>query len=84
MSYCHERDIEYFNVQSSFKKRIEKIYKNNIIIESKLKTGKKTINYEGSYKRIFDTQSKIMIYKKFKDKITGKNQIGYIGIRIKR
>lgn len=84
VSYCHERDIEYFNVQSSFKKRIEKIYKNNIIIESKLKTGKKTINYEGSYKRIFDTQSKIMIYKKFKDKITGKNQIGYIGIRIKR
>lgn len=80
-NYCYEKDIEAYT-SSMFKKRMNGILKGNLLIESKIKSGKEIINYTNQYKKIIENERQLVVYKKFKDKSTGENKIGYIGIKV--
>lgn len=80
-NYCYEKNIEAYP-SSMFKKKINDMLKGNLLIESKIKSGKEIINYKKLYKKIIENENRIIVYKKFKDKNTGENKIGYIGIKV--
>lgn len=80
-NYCYEKDIEAYT-SSMFKKKINGILKGNLLIESKIKSGKEIINYKNQYKKIIENERQLVVYKKFKNKSTGENKIGYIGIKV--
>lgn len=81
-NYCYEKNIEAYT-SSMFKKKINSLLQAKLLIESKIKSGKEIINYKKQYKKIIENEKQLVIYKKFKDKKTGDNKIGYIGIKVK-
>lgn len=64
-----------------FKKTINKEMNDHLIIESKIKSGKEIIDYTNKYKKMIN-KGQFIIMKKFKDKTTENNKIGYIGLKV--
>ena len=81
-NYCHSKNIEYFSDKSLLKKRLDSYWKDFLIIESKLKSKNKVIDYEKIYKEMIENQTHIVVYKKFQDFNTREIGMGYMGIQL--
>lgn len=80
VNYCDENGMKFYP-SSMFKKKFNEAISPQLIIESKIKSGKEIIDYTKKYKKMVDKEQ-FVIMKKFKDKTTGNNKIGYIGIEV--
>ena len=80
VNYCDKHNLKFYP-SSMFKKTINKEMNDHLIIESKIKSGKEIIDYTNKYKKMIN-KGQFIIMKKFKDKTTENNKIGYIGLKV--